>query len=319
MLAQKYNAIYNLSVRQRPRNNCGRDGVANARTIAIVTGGCGGMGRACAREFGKRHDLVLTDISQERLDAVSQELTDEGYTVRDAIAGDLSDGAVADAVVASAGAGGGLGVVLHTAGVSSGMADWETIIRTNILGTHALLDRVESLLSPGTVAVLIASIAGHLAPVDRRLDAIFDDPRASDFMRKVEIELAAMNGQTSDTSFNYSGMSGPAYGMSKRATIRQAELRCADWAKQGARIVSISPGIIWTPMGRWEVENGESAGKVLQETPLERWGTAMDIAEAAAFLASGRAGFITGTDLRIDGGMIPVRIATALSEAAVPA
>lgn len=280
------------------------------RKLAVVTGGCGGMGIACAREFGRAHDLVLTDISPERLSQTEARLRDEGYIVQACLAGDLADPAVIELIIRAIDSHGRLGVLVHTAGVSSGMAEWERIIRTNVVGTRLLLGAIESRLSMGSVGVLIASIAGHLAPADRQVDALLaSDTSADELVRKMHPHLVRLSeAQGSNGSFAYSGLSGPAYGVSKRATIREAALRSMAWAEKGARIVSISPGIIWTPMGRYEVEHGQAAGTVLAQTALRRWGTAMDIARAAAFLASDDASFITGADLRIDGGMVPARL-----------
>ncbi len=280
------------------------------RRLALVTGGCGGIGIACAREFGRTHDLLLADISEERLAETAARLGEEGYQVSATVAGDLASQQTIFAITAAVRAHGSLGAILHTAGVSSGMADWQSIIRTNVLGTALLLDAVEPLLMNGSVGVLVASIAGHLAPANSEIDALLDAPYPDDLIARMEHILAEARGGVGNKSFNYSGLSGPAYGLSKRATIRAAALRSKAWAAKGARLVSISPGIIYTPMGRYEVEHGEAAGAVLAQTPLNRWGTAMDIAQAAAFLASDRASFITGTDLRVDGGMIPERLGT---------
>lgn len=279
-----------------------------ARRLAVVTGGCGGIGVACAREFGKTHDLVLADISADRLAETAARLSDEGYQIHGTVAGDLAAPVTLDSIVELVRSHGQLGAILHTAGVSSGMAEWQAIIRTNVLGTAMLLDSLEPFLIEGTVGVLVASVAGHLAPANADIDSLLDAPYPPDLLARMESILVEAGGGVGNKSFNYSGLSGPAYGLSKRATIRAAALRSAAWAEKGARIVSISPGIIYTPMGRYEVEHGEAAGAVLAQTPLHRWGTPMDIAQAASFLASDRASFITGTDLRIDGGMIPVRL-----------
>lgn len=281
---------------------------AITRRLALVTGGCGGIGAACAREFGATHDLLLTDISAERLGETATQLRHDGYIVVATVAGDLAASETIAAIIGHIRAHGALGAILHAAGVSSGMADWEAIIRTNVVGTALLLDGIEPVLANGTVAVLIASIAGHLAPRDRAVDALLDAPRAPNFLERVRTILAELGGGVGESSFNYSGLSGPAYGLSKRATIRAAALRSRAWAEKGARIVSISPGLIDTPMGRYEVEHGEAAAEVLAQTALRRWGMPADIASAAAFLASDSASFITGTDLRVDGGMVPVRL-----------
>lgn len=281
------------------------------RKLALITGGCGGIGIACARDFGRTHDLLLVDICADRLEQTSERLVEEGYQIASTVAGDLADKVTLASLVAQARAHGSLGPIVHTAGVSSGMADWQSIIRTNVVGTALLLDAMEPLLENGTVAILVASVAGHLAPVDKDVDLLLDAPYADNLMEQVEKILVEAGGGVGDNSFHYSGLSGPAYGISKRATIRTAALRSLKWAEQGARIVSISPGIINTPMGRYEVEHGEAASAVLQQTPLNRWGTPMDISLAAAFLASDKASFITGTDLRVDGGMVPARLGSS--------
>ena len=86
---------------------------------------------------------------------------------------------------------------------------------------------------------------------------------------------------------------------------RSCERRVGAWGRKGARIVSLSPGMIYTPMARREVENNDMPRATLEATPVGRWGTPADIAAAARFLASGAAGFISGCDLRIDGGVTP--------------
>lgn len=266
------------------------------------------MGIACAREFGRSQDLILADISEDRLTQASVQLKDEGYSVSATIAGDIAAATTIAAIAKAIDAHGSLGAIVHTAGLSSGMADWRAILRTNALGTATLLDALETRLIPGTVCVLIASIAGHLAPADAEVDALLAAP-TEDSLEVMESHLQRLAAMMTDSkSFSYSGLSGPAYGVSKRATIRMAEARAPSWATKGARIVSLSPGLIWTPMGRFEVDHGEAAGELLKETPIRRWGTPMDIAQAAAFLASDDASFITGTDLRIDGGMVPFRL-----------
>lgn len=282
---------------------------AIGRKLAIVTGGCGGIGLACARQFGKAFDLLLIDISAERLEAAVAQFRDEGYIVAGSVAGDLADPATIDTVMTEVSAHGALGPVIHTAGVSPAMADWRTILRTNVLGTVLLLDGIESRLTEGSVGVLIASIAGHLAPADPDIDALLASPASADFLDQMEAHVVRVaDAGEGSASFAHSGLSGPAYALSKRATMRMAALRSQRWADRGARLVSVSPGIIWTPMGRFEVDHGDAAADVLADTALRRWGTAMDIAQAAAFLASDAASFITGTDLRIDGGMVPMRL-----------
>lgn len=278
------------------------------RRLALVTGGCGGIGVACAREFGSTYDLVLVDVSTDRLAQVSAQLREEGYVIAGTVAGDIAAAQTHAAIAELLQEHGPLGVVLHAAGIAHGVADWQTVIRTNVLGTAMLLDCVEPFLTNSTVGILIASIAGHLAPRNAESDALLDAPYAPDLLERVAPLLQAIANDTDGHWVGYSDLSGPAYGVSKRATIRAAALRSGKWAERGARIVSISPGIIYTPMARRDIEQGNAAGAVLAQTAMHRWGTPMDIARAAAFLASDQASFITGTDIRIDGGMIPARL-----------
>lgn len=273
---------------------------AGVRRRAVITGASGGMGRACARVFGETMDLVLTDLVAAPLEAFAAALAEEGFTVAATLAGDLSDDALLARLADAAAGGAGLGALVHTAGLSPALASWEPIMRVNLIGTGKLLAAIEPVLTERSVAILIASIAGHLSPALPEADAIIDDPLAPDLLQRI----APIINDLAD----HGDPRGPAqvsYALSKRAVLRICEQRSADWAKKGARIVSISPGTIWTPMGRKEADENPSAALVVEATPAGRWGTVMDIAAAARFLASDAASFITGTDLRVDGGVTP--------------
>lgn len=273
----------------------------SSNPIVIITGACGGMGRACARALGTRFSLVLTDIDQARVDGLAEMLLEEGYRVGAALGVDLAEPDQARHLVDVARATGRLQAVVHTAGLSPSMACWETILRVNVQATERLLVALESDLPEGLVAVLMASMAGHMVPADLAVDTALADPLAANFLDRSREGLE----QYVDPADPY-GMSSPAYAYSKRAVIRMCESRVAAWGRAGARILSISPGTIWTPMGRKEVQGNAAAAAVVQATPLGRWGSPQDIASAVGFLVSEQAGFISGCDLRIDGGVTPV-------------
>lgn len=270
----------------------------NMRRNAIITGADGGMGQACARAFGATMNLVLTDLSQERLDAFADALRAEGHVVTAAIAGDLRDQSVAQQIADAAATGGGLGVLIHAAGLSPALAAWEAIMQVNAIGTANLLHAISPLLQNGSVAVLISSIAGHAAPADAEADMILSAPLTPDFMARITPVIYRLADRPGSR-----GASVESYGLSKRMTIRICERLAPEWAMHGARIVSISPGMIWTPMGRQEASTNSSAAMLVDNTPMARWGTPMDIAAAACFLAGDTASFITGTDLCVDGGI----------------
>ncbi|AKC78787.1 hypothetical protein XB05_08655 [Xanthomonas arboricola] len=265
---------------------------AATRGIALVTGANGGMGRHCARMLGASNDLVLTDLAADPLAAFAGTLAEEGYTVAAQVAGDLSDPTLLARLVEAVG--GRLDVLVHAAGLSPAQAGWRRILQVNLVATDLLLTALAPAMRPGSVAVLIASMAGHMAaelPQAAELLEHANAPGVADRMAA----LLASSGMSEAQS------AGMVYALSKQAVIRLAERKAAEWPQ--ARVVSLSPGLIATPMGRLEGEDAQTA--VIREAmPIKRWGTGMDIAAAVAFLVSPAASFITGCDLRIDGGAI---------------
>jgi NAD(P)-dependent dehydrogenase (short-subunit alcohol dehydrogenase family) len=270
------------------------------RPVTIITGACGGMGQALARTFGRTKALALSDIDAERLKSLSVRLKDEGYAIAAVQAGDIALPGTAVELVRAARAAGRLHAVVHTAGVSPALAPWDRILLTNLVGAERILVALEERLEDGLVTVLIASMAGHMAARDSALDTLLADPLAEDLFARAAPLLDPYR-RPDDVL----GLAGPAYAQSKRAVIRMCESRAGDWGRKGARIVSISPGTIWTSMGRKEAESNPRVEAMFAVTPAGRRGTALDIAAAAAFLASDEASFITGCDLRIDGGLTP--------------
>lgn len=271
------------------------------RGIAVVTGACGGIGAACCRQLGKRYDLLLCDMAEERLGSFAALLKDEGYAVAAQMCGDLRDPTFTTAVLDEAMRAGSVDVVLHTAGFTAIDADWQGIISVNLIATEHLLRAVEPRLAAGSVTILIGSIAGHLVKAGEEVDRLLDDPLQDGLLDKFAPHMACL-----EKSLAPRNASSIAYALAKRATIRACEAKVVAWAKRGARIVSISPGAILTAMTRREIAAGVNAvDRVRDATPAGRWGTPMDIASAVDFLASPLASFVSGCDLRVDGGVIP--------------
>ena len=267
------------------------------RRTALITGANSGMGRACARAFGDTLDLILTDMAPS-LPAFAAELTEEGYTVREVVVGSIFDDAVLTQLVTAADVEPGMGLLVHAAGLSPALADWRNIMTVNLVASERLICALEPVLRPQSVAVLIASMAGHMAPAEAKIDAMLDAPAAPAFMENMTkfIEHTA----AADVPRARQDLS---YLLSKRGVIRMCERHAAAWGRKGSRIVSVSPGTIWTPMGRKEATESPGAAAILQAAPAGRWGTVMDIVAAVRFLASPQAGFISGSDLRVDGGV----------------
>ena len=279
---------------------------APQRPVAVITGALGGIGHACCRRLATDFRLALLDLGAAQLDEAAAEMESRGIEVVLARACDVADADQVAGYFEALADAGPIGALVHAAGVSPALADWETIVQANIAGTAHVLDRCLPLTAVNGAAVCIASMAGHGVTADADLDAALDDPAATDLPARLQPAIArrAVEGDPY-------GLASPAYSVSKYAVQRMVTARAATWAKHGARIVSISPGLIFTPMGRKEVEENQRALAVLDAIPCKRWGSPLDIANAAAFLASNEASYITGCDLRVDGGVTAQRTTAA--------
>jgi len=270
--------------------------------VAVVTGACGGIGIESARRFGQAATLVLSDIAAERLPDLASRLREDGYRVAGTVCGDLRTPAVVDALCETIAAAGQLGLLVHTAGISAIDGGWRDIVGTNLLAAERLLVEIEPLLEAGSVAIAIASLAGHIAPRDAAIDALLDAPLAPAFLDLIEPHLQRLHEESGRP------LSSLAYLFSKRGLIRRCQAKAEGYAAKGARIVSISPGVVATAMSRREMAAGGPVAFALSKTPLGRIGLAADVVNVAAFLASDQAGFVTGTDVRVDGGAAPTML-----------
>ncbi len=170
------------------------------------------------------------------------------------------------------------------------MAPGRRIYEVDIVGPARLVQIFEPLAVEGSVAVFVASMAGHFVPAMDDADRILDDPLAPSLLD----DLAAAG--TDDP--------GSACGMAKRALIRLVRRSAPAWGARGARIVSLSPGIIDTPMGRKEFEAQPVMADFVAGSPLGRMIEADEVAAVIEFLASPQASGITGTDVLVDGGAV---------------
>lgn len=261
---------------------------------AIVTGAAGGMGAAVARLFaaeGRR--LILCDIDAGRLEALAATLEGDAASVT-VLAGDIGSPAYLDKLIEAIESR-GIDGLIHTAGVSPTMGDARRMIGINYDATVRLVDATRARMAPGGCAVLIASTSGYLMKspeIDEMLDTLTPGQ-----------DLTALLAIASD--------SGRAYSLSKRAVIRFVAREAAVYGAIGARIVSISPGLIDTAMGRAELAASQQMDAMLARTPLGRFGLADEIASVAVFLCSPAASYISGCDIPVDGGMLAAMRALA--------
>jgi len=271
--------------------------VEQGKRIALVTGAAGGMGATCARRLGREYDVFLCDIDDSGLNRLHAELADEGIAVAGSLAIDLGENGSGQKLVGAARECGTITAVVHTAGLSPSLGDAAALMRLNAGGTQGLLDALEAVAAPGLAVVVIASMAGHTGKPDAAIDGLCAAPTRDGFLEEVVALLVEKAGGE-----NGRKAADAAYVYSKRANLLDVQRRAPDWAAKGGRINSISPGLVDTGMGRKEVESDKGAAQMLAAQPLG-WISPADIAEAAVFLTSPSSQTITGTDLKVDGGV----------------
>ncbi len=260
----------------------------------LVVIGTGGMGKSIARRLGSGRTVLLADFSETALTVAADELRGDGYLVQTSTV-DVSDPGSVDALAHAAAALGSVVQVAHTAGLSPVQAPLAAILAVDLVGVALVLDAFGEVVAPGGAGVVIASMAGHTSPpLTAEQEAALALTPAQD--------LRSLPFLTPDVLTD----PGAAYGLSKRGNQLRVQAASGPWGDRGARINSISPGIISTPMGQQEL-TGPAAGFMQAMTAgsgLKRLGSPNDITSAAAFLLGPDSAFITGTDLLVDGGVI---------------
>ncbi|MEK5207160.1 SDR family oxidoreductase [Psychrobacillus sp. FSL H8-0510] len=260
------------------------------KNVYVITGGSGGMGKATAELVGNKGTLLLADVSEERLILTKEELAAKGITDVHYQTVDITSKENVALLAKKTSQLGTLKGLVHTAGLSPTMADSKRITEVNLVGTGIILDAFLPLATLGTSVVCISSMSGHMAPRQGPYTEILKNPLADNVIETME-------------QFSQ-GDSGASYSLSKLGVLLIVEDQAWAWGEKGARITSISPGTINTPMGRQEASQQEQMKMMLEITPLRREGEASEIATAVEFLLSDAASYITGIDLRVDGGTI---------------
>jgi NAD(P)-dependent dehydrogenase (short-subunit alcohol dehydrogenase family) len=266
-------------------------------TVGIVTGAARGMGAACAARVADMVDvLLLVDRDEVLLATQADILAAAGHRAQlEPFLLDIKDGDGIARLATRVSELGPLRAVAHAAGLSPTMADWREILTINLVGTAQLVESFRTLAVPGTAVVCFASVAALLAlePGDLAADVVLDDPLAADFLGNIR---EALGPEIEDP--------GMAYTWSKRGVHRLVRREAVPFGRAGARICSITPGMIDTPMGRQEAEARDTSEMLVSLSPVGREGSADEVAVGAAFLLSDEASFINGIDLPVDGGLV---------------
>jgi NAD(P)-dependent dehydrogenase (short-subunit alcohol dehydrogenase family) len=250
------------------------------------------MGTAIARRLANGRQLLLADVSPPRLEGVLDTLRTDGY-LAEAQQVDVSDRGSVEELATTAASAGHIDAVIHTAGVSPTMATARQIYEVDLLGTAHVIDAFYSASSPGTSLVCVASMAGHFASLPAEFEQHLATAASDRLLEHPRIDL------DSDDA-------GMAYAVAKRGNQLRVEGASHDWGGKGARLNTISPGVISTEMGLQELQGpvGRYIQSMIDLSGARRVGTPDDIAGVAAFLAGADSSFITGNDLLVDGGAV---------------
>ena len=265
----------------------------NEKKEVIALLGAGSMGTAIVRRIAAGRKVLLGDISEKNLEKVSHDFQYSGYNVETMIVNALEK----DSIEAFAQKAASLGDVMYfidTAGASPHQTNPEHILNLDMVGTGYAVDAFGKVMAKGGAGLIVSSQTGCMYPIPYETEQEILITPTEKLMELPFIKETAMQN------------SGLAYMIAKRINQLQAMKAAATtWKERRARINTISPGVIVTPLAYDEfAAAGEGYQQMVDTSAAERCGTSDEIAEAGAFLLSEHAGFITGTDLLIDGGVI---------------
>ena len=259
--------------------------------VLILTG-AGQIGMAIARRMGYGKKIVVGDKKPENAEEIARIMNNAGF---DAIPVemDLSSRASILSLIAEARKYGEISMLVNAAGVSPSQASIETILKVDLYGTAVLLEEVGKVIKEGGVGVTISSQSGHRMPA---LTAAEDEQLACTPTEEL-LSLGILQPQNIRDTLH-------AYQMAKRCNVKRVMAEAVKWGERDARINSISPGIVVTPLALDEFNGprGDFYKNMFAKCPAGRPGTADEIANVAELLMSDRGAFITGADFLIDGG-----------------
>jgi NAD(P)-dependent dehydrogenase (short-subunit alcohol dehydrogenase family) len=262
-------------------------------TNVIVVIGAGSIGQAIARRVSTGKHVLLADLRLETADAAAKILSDAGFEVSSATI-DVSSRASVQALVQTATAIGDVTGVIHAAGVSPSQASPATILAVDLYGTALVLELFGDVIAPGGSAIVIASQSGH------RLPALTPEQNRALATTPTEALLALPMLQPDKVTDPLN-----AYQISKRGNALRVMAEAVRWGKRGARVNTISPGIIFTPLARDELTGprGEGYRRMIDLSPAGRGGTPDEVGAVGALLMGPDGTFITGSDFLMDGGV----------------
>jgi NAD(P)-dependent dehydrogenase (short-subunit alcohol dehydrogenase family) len=262
-------------------------------TNVIVVIGAGSIGQAIARRVSAGKHVLLADLRQDNVDAAAKVLSNAGFEVTTAIV-DVSSRKSVHALVETAAAIGAITGLIHAAGVSPSQASPATILKVDLFGTALVLEEFGNVIGCGGAGVVIASQSGHRLPaLTPEQDKALATTPAADLLALPMLQLDHVTDSLH------------AYQISKRGNSLRVMAEAVRWGKRGARINTISPGIIITPLANDELTGPRGAGykRMIELSAVGRAGTPDEVGTVGALLMGPDGAFITGSDFLMDGGV----------------
>ena len=259
--------------------------------VTVVIG-AGQIGQAIARRVSAGKHVLLADLHKANADAAAEVLANAGFDVSTATV-DVSSRESVHALAETAGALGDITGVIDAAGVSPSQARPEVILAVDLYGTALVLEEFGNIIASGGSAVVIASQSGHrLGALTAEQDAALATTPADELLSLPMLQPD----QVTDTLH--------AYQLAKRGNSLRVMAEAVRWGKRGARVNTISPGIIITPLARDELTGprGEGYRRMIELSPAGRAGTPDEVGTVGALLMGPDGAFITGSDFLMDGG-----------------
>lgn len=258
----------------------------------VLWAGAGQIGMAIARRVGTGKKIIVGDKKLENAEAIAKIMNDAGFDAVPVLM-DLSDRASILNFIQTGQTYGEIAMLINAAGVSPSQAPIETILKVDLYGTAVLLEEVGKIIKEGGVGVTISSQSGHRMPqLSPEEDALLACTPTEELL-----SLDLLQPENIKDTLH-------AYQMAKRCNEKRVMYEAVKWGEKGARINSISPGIIVTPLAIDEFNGprGDFYKNMFAKCPAGRPGTADEVANVAELLMSEKGAFITGTDFLCDGG-----------------
>ena len=260
--------------------------------VCVITGGGSGMGLEAAKFMPKDRIILLSGRTESKLQKAVAELAALGFEAYEKTC-DTSNRESVKALAAYAVSLGKVTTVINSAGLSPAMADPETIVRVNALGTVYMNEEFSKIMKKGGVIVDVASNSAYVLPkflINKKLYALADHDEEK-FVKKIVKKAKLAKGDYQRSGF--------AYALSKNFVVWYAKKCAFDYGPKGIRVVSLSPGLIATDMGNLEAKDG---GMLIGFSTEERMGKPEELGYALATVADERNGYLAGVDVLCDGG-----------------